>query len=99
MIKLTVLYGQPTDREAFEAYYIKTHLPLVAQMKGVRRAELTLFTAPEGAVPEYYRMAELYFDSQEHLETVISSKEGQLAVADIDNFASGGATVLIGQVA
>jgi hypothetical protein len=33
------------------------------------------------------------------MENVISSKEGQLAVADIDNFASGGATVLIGQVA
>lgn len=99
MIKLTVLYGQPTDPEAFEVYYAKTHLPLVAEMKGIRRTELTVFTAPEGTLPEYYRMAELYFDTQEHMESVISSQEGQLAVADIDNFASGGATVLIGQVA
>lgn len=99
MIKLTVLYGQPKDPEAFEAYYTKNHLPLVAEMQGVRRAELTVFTAAEGSLPEYYRMAELYFDSKEHMESVIASKEGQLAVADIDNFASGGATVLVGQVA
>ena len=32
MIKITVLYGQPSDQEAFESYYIKTHLPLVAEM-------------------------------------------------------------------
>ncbi len=100
MIKITVLYGQPSDQEAFESYYIKTHLPLVAEMKGVRRTELTVFASEtDGSLPVYYRMAELYFDNQEQMENVISSKEGQLAVADIDNFASGGATVLIGQVA
>ncbi|PJN95729.1 hypothetical protein CNY89_06780 [Amaricoccus sp. HAR-UPW-R2A-40] len=34
MIKLTALYGHPTDPDAFETYYAKTHMPLVAKMPG-----------------------------------------------------------------
>ena len=43
-------------------------------------------------------MAELYFDSQEQMDSVMSSAAAQVAVADIANFASGGATVLVGHV-
>lgn len=99
MIKITVLYGQPKQPEVFETYYSQTHLPLVADIQGVQRAELTVFAATaDGALPEYYRMAELYFDSQEQMDSVMSSAAAQVAVADIANFASGGATVLVGQV-
>ena len=99
MIKITVLYGQPKQPEVFETYYSQTHLPLVADIQGIQRAELTVFAATaDGALPEYYRMAELYFDNQEHMDRVMASATAQLAVADIANFASGGATVLVGQV-
>jgi uncharacterized protein (TIGR02118 family) len=30
MIKLTAVYGHPTDPAAFEKYYVATHMPLVA---------------------------------------------------------------------
>lgn len=99
MIKVTVLYGQPAQPDVFENYYVHTHLPLVADMQGIQRAELTVFAAAvDGSLPEYYRMAELYFDSQEQMESVLSSDAGKAAVADISNFATGGATVLVGQV-
>lgn len=99
MIKITVLYGQPTQPEIFEKYYAQTHLPLVADVQGIQRTELTVFApAADGALPEYYRMAELYFDSQEQMDSVLNSDAGKVAVADIGNFASGGATVLVGQV-
>jgi len=32
MMKLIVLYGQPTDVAAFEAYYASTHMPLVLKI-------------------------------------------------------------------
>ena len=53
---------------------------------------------PDAGEPPYDRMAELWFDSQEDLESSMSSQEGQATVADIRNFATGGATVLITQV-
>ena len=43
MVKLTVIYGHPTDPEAFEKYYATTQPPLVEKMKGVEKAELTKF--------------------------------------------------------
>lgn len=99
MLKMTVLYGQPTAPAEFEQYYRETHLPLVAEIEGIARVELTLFAAAaDGSAPQYYRMAELYFADQEQMDRVMSSTEAQVAVADIANFASGGATVLVGQV-
>ena len=100
MIKLTVLYGHPAQPEVFESYYTAIHLPLVADVQGIQRTELTVFVAqPDGSLPEYYRMAELYFATQAQMDTAMSSPAGQVLVADIANFASGGATVLLGHVA
>ena len=87
MIKITVLYGQPKQPEAFESYYAQTHLPLVADIQGILRTELTLFAlSADGSLPEYYRMAELYFDSQKQMDSVMSSAAAQVAVADIAYF-------------
>lgn len=99
MIKLTVLYGQPTEPDIFEQYYVGTHLPLVAAVQGIQRIELTIFSAAaNGGLPAYYRMAELYFTDQAQMDLVMNSPAAQVAVADIANFATGGATVLVGQV-
>jgi uncharacterized protein (TIGR02118 family) len=99
MMKVTILYGHPKSPEAFEKYYESTHLPLAGKIKGVDRLELTKFiAAPDGGKPAFYRMAELYFATQDQMKQTLGSAEGQAAVADIENFATGGATVLIGSV-
>lgn len=99
MIKLTVLYGHPKDAQAFEAYYAATHLPLVDAIPGMARAELTRFSGtPDGAAPAYYRMAELYFPSPAQMQASMGSAEGEAAVADIGHFATGGVSVLVGEV-
>jgi len=99
MMKGTVLYGTPKNPDEFEKYYESTHLPLVAKMKGVARLELTKFIAgPDGGKPAFYRMAELYFNTQTEMEQSVGSPEGQAAMDDIQNFATGGVTVLIGSV-
>lgn len=59
MIKLTVLYGHPLVPDDFEAYYRATHRPLLADVQGIQRAELTLFcTQADGSLPAYHRMAD-----------------------------------------
>ncbi len=99
MIKLTVLYGHPMDVIAFEEYYANTHLPKAAKMKGHTKLELTKFlSTPDGSKPDYHRMAEFWFSSPETMKTTMESPEGQITAADLSNFATGGATLLVGAV-
>ncbi len=99
MWKVTVLYGHPKSPDDFESYYEEIHGPIASKMKGVLRFELTKFSAdPDGGKPAFYRMAELYFSGQDQMQAAMSSPEGQATMSDIANFATGGATVLIGTV-
>lgn len=99
MIKLTLLYGHPKDPAAFERYYAETHLPIAAQIQGLRRLELSKMTGtPDGGSPAFYRMAELYFDGPDHMQRVMGTPEARRAVGDLPNFATGGVTTLIAQV-
>ena len=99
MMKVTILYGHPTSADDFENYYTRTHLPIGGKMPGVARAELTKFLAgPDGGKPAFYRMAELYFATEEQMRASLGSPEGQATVADLGNFATGGVTVAIGTV-
>lgn len=99
MIKLTVLYGHPTNTQDFERYYTETHLPLAATVPGVSRLELTRFGfGPDGGKPTFYRMAEIYFTSEEQMKSTLSSPEAQATVADLPKFATGGVTMLFGSV-
>ncbi|MBD1261089.1 EthD family reductase [Maribacter polysiphoniae] len=97
MIKLTVLYGHPTDIIAFEEYYANTHLPKAAKMKGHTKLELTKFiSTPEGSKPDYHRMAEFWFSDPETMQSSMESTEGKATASDLANFATGGATLLVG---
>ncbi len=99
MVKLTVLYGQPKDPAAFERYYLDTHTPIALKIKGLRRFEIAkVVGAADGSPSPYYRVADLYFDDAKHMQECLGSQEGQAAAADIANFASGGATLLIADV-
>lgn len=99
MLKITALYGHPTNPQEFEKYYEETHAQLARRMKGVVRWEVTRFVAdPDGKRPAFYRMAELYFVSEAQMQETLRSPEGQATVADFANFASGGVTILIGSV-
>jgi len=99
MNKVTVLYGHPKDPDAFEKYYKETHLPIVATIKGVTKREITKFlSAPDGGKAASYRMFEFYFSGPSEMEQALGSSEGQAAVDDLPNFATGGVTVIIGTV-
>ena len=99
MVKLSVLYGPPTDPAAFEQYYAGKHMGIAQQMKGVNRIEYSkVLATPDGSRPSYYRTAELYFDDLDQLKRVLSSPEGKATAADLSNFATGGVTMLISEV-
>ncbi len=92
MYRLTVLYGHPADPAAFQKYYYETHIPLARKMKGLKGWTIGMCeSAAEGEQPPYYMIVGLYADTREDLEAMLASPEGQAAVADVPNFATGGA--------
>jgi uncharacterized protein (TIGR02118 family) len=96
MAKAVVLYHAPTDSEAFNSYYTSTHVPLAKKMPGLRSYSISSgpVVTPTGPAP-YILIAVLGFDSMEAIQAALASPEGQAVVADLPNFATGGADVLL----
>ena len=96
MVKLMVAYGKPDDPAAFDAHYAETHAPLALAIPTLRRFEAgKVLGTPDGSDAPYYFIAELYFDDGPSLEAAMATPEGTAAGADVANFASGGATLMI----
>ena len=95
MTQLLVLYNPPTDPAAFDHYYHGTHVPIARRIPGLRSYSINNgpVQALAGSAP--YLVAILNFDSMADLNAALASPEGQAAAADVRNFASGGATLLI----
>jgi uncharacterized protein (TIGR02118 family) len=99
MIKCIVLYNFPPDQEEFEDHYFDVHLPLSSKLPGLRRREFAKFTDGPGAQPPaYYRIAELYFDDRSSMQRAFASEEGRTALADREQMATSGVTVLWAEV-
>jgi uncharacterized protein (TIGR02118 family) len=98
---VVVLYNQPKDTAAFEKYYASTHLPLVSANQkeiGFTRAVLVKFPRNlDGSAPGHYRMAELWFDSEDALRKGTATAGFKKVAGDLKNFATGGLIALTGQ--
>ncbi len=95
MAQLLVLYNTPADPAAFDRYYHQTHIPLARKIPGLRSYLISggPVQAVAGTAP--HLIATLNFDSMANLSAALGSPEGQAAAADLSNFASGGATLVM----
>ena len=97
MFKISVLYKNPENPGAFDAYYKEKHMPLVDQIEGILKFELTrILAGPGGSPTNYYLLAELYFRDEAQMHESMSSPEGQATVDDLANFASAGVEIMVG---
>lgn len=96
MAKLVVIYREPKDPAAFDAYYAATHVPLAQKIPGVKRFDVSTgpVTGPKGNT-DVHLVATLYFGSLADLKAGLASPEGQAAAADLANFADGGVELLM----
>src|SRR5271166_2920923 len=95
-IKLMVLYTQPDDPQTFDEHYMAVHMPLVAKLPGLEKAETGRFTmALDGGEQTYHRVAELYFADQDAMNAAFGSAEGSATAADYGQIAPPGSRMLI----
>ena len=95
MAQLLVLYNTPAEPAAFDRYYQQTHIPLAKKIPGLRSYVISNgpVQALAGIAP--HLIAILRFDSMADLNAALASPESKAAAADLSNFASAGATLLI----
>ena len=92
---LTVCYGHPADRAAFDAYYASTHVSLAEKIPGMTSYTYRQCDSLDGSQPPYHLLAELSFPSREAMNAALASAEAQAATADVPNFATGGVTMFV----
>ena len=95
MAQLVVLYKTPTDAAAFDDYYAKTHIGLAKKIPGLRKYEISHGAVGGPAPTGIHLVATLTFDSLADIQSGLGSAEGQAAAADVGNFATGGADMLM----
>jgi len=98
MLKLIVLYPQPTDLKQFEADYAK-HVVLLHEKTGIpanaRPYTVTKFMPTPDGSAAFYQMFSLPFESPEALEAAMSSEGMQEVAADAHRISSGGAPIIM----
>lgn len=95
MAQILVLYNTPADPAAFDRYYRDVHLPIAKRIPGLRSYSISSGPVQALAGTAPHLVAILTFDSMADLKAALVSPEGQATAADVPNFASGGATLLI----
>ena len=95
MAQLLVLYNAPADAVAFQRYYHQTHIPLAKKITGLRSTTISDGPVQAMAGDAPHLVASLTLDAMVDLQAAMASPEGQATAADLQNFATGGATVLI----
>ena len=96
MAQLLVIYNTPADHAAFDHYYHETHIPLAKKIPGLRGYSINagpVQSLSGGPVP--HLIATLDFDSMADIAAALVSPEGRAAAADVANFATGGAMLMI----
>jgi len=98
-VKLTVVYGTPEDKDAFEKHYADVHMPIVQRWPGLQRAEISRVTGgPMGSPSPYHWMAELYFADEAALNEALGSPAGAEAGKDFGAIAPPGSFMTVSTV-
>jgi uncharacterized protein (TIGR02118 family) len=96
MALLTVMYKTPRDTAAFDKHYFEKHIPLAKKIPGLKKYEVSRGAVATPAGPSnYHLIALLHYDDVAAIQKGFASPEGRAAVADVQNFATGGVDILM----
>jgi len=84
--RFVMLYGTPSDVDAFERHYNDVHIPLAKQLPGLRRYTRSHAPAPVRGEPCYLAVM-LDWDDMAALEAAFESEIGRRTAEDAANLA------------
>lgn len=93
---IVILYGEPTDKAKFVAYYRNSHVPLALTLPALQSTDYGPLLGLPGhdAGPDFWYAA-LRFATAEDLQASLASDAGKAVLADVANFATGGVTIYV----
>ncbi|HWF43237.1 MAG TPA: EthD family reductase [Candidatus Kapabacteria bacterium] len=103
MHTLTAIYGAPENKDEFIKHYNEVHTPLVKQMEGIRKIEVTwvdkMLTPANGTLSAQPALVcTMYFDSEEALNIAMKSPGGRAAAKDLMSFAGPIVSMITGRM-
>lgn len=85
--RFLVLWGPPTNPEAFDRHYREVHIPLAVQLPGLRRYTLSRNVAPIRGEQPLHQIAELDWDDMAALKHAFGSEVGRATADDVKQLA------------
>ena len=98
MVKLVALFRLPENSKEFDDVFSASVVPLLRQIPGLVRLELTNVTGAPFGESKFHLMAELYFLDRQTLDAAMASKEGKSVAKGLLRFASEVSSLFHGEV-
>ena len=96
--KITVIYDNPTDPDAFEAGYAE-QVPLAKALPGLQRIETAkVWPKEDGTETPAYRTVDLYFTDYDAASAAVTTAEAGALFPHIFGLATGGVRILFSDV-
>ena len=89
--RITVIFYNPTDPEAFEAGYAEGHVGLARQLPGLQRLESAkVWPKEDGSPTPAYRIIDLYFTDYDAASAAVTTPEAGAWFADVQRLGTAG---------
>lgn len=96
--KITVIYENPREPEAFEADYPE-QLALARKLPGVQRIETSkVWPKEDGSPTPAYRMVDMYFADYDSASAAVTTAEAAALFPSIFQLATGGVRIVFAEV-
>jgi uncharacterized protein (TIGR02118 family) len=96
--KITFIYDNPSDPDAFEAGFGET-LQLARALPGVERLESTkVWPKEDGSETPAYRLLDLYFADYDAASAAVAGPEAGALIPNVLGLATGGVRITFGDV-
>jgi uncharacterized protein (TIGR02118 family) len=96
--KITVIYDNPKDPQAFEAEY-REQVALARKIPGVQRVESAkVWPKEDGSATPAYRLFDMYFSGYDAASEAVTTGEASAFVGKVFNLATGGVRLVFAEV-
>jgi uncharacterized protein (TIGR02118 family) len=85
--RFMVLWGTPSDPDAFDRHYREVHIPLATKLPGLRRYALGRNIAPIRGEEPLHQIAALDWDDMAALRNAFESEVGRATAEDVNHLA------------